>query len=279
MGCVSAVDQTSKAQRNTAATKQSVASSEADTASTPQATPPIATATGTATGTPKGTSASAQQAVTKDAADSPTTLVATQSAMATKAQQASENGTSTGATGTTGNGAGASTPAITFLSMDDVASDSDMFPGMVVHVKGFGRRIDYVHETIAEERQSMLAALQGVGTVVWDGDSLNADSFTALIPDITPRPASFVAFLKRADRERKRFVAAWTKFAEQVTSDGARFTCVLCDGIESYEQLGNVALLKTKAQKVHVFGVGPVVEKEMEMAPSEVEFVKYRVHR
>ena len=101
------------------------------------------------------------------------------------------------------------------------AGQNDPAAGSVVHLKGFGLRVQVSDE---DNRRSHAECLQFLlkrraSTIVWDGDNFSPESFTRLLVDLFDamqqqsdadeagaQPIKFAAFLREEDRDRFRKV-------------------------------------------------------------------------
>lgn len=175
---------------------------------------------------------------------------------------------------------GAALPATTRIKYHETA-----FPGLdegktAVHVKGFGRSLDFSDANTAAAEKLMIDMLveRAPDCLVFDGDDLRPDSFTAVIPKVArlvdPRP-QVVAFLRREDANR--FAASWE--FEQPDLDLDRLDVYLQPDSLNWQELGEAALLQTGATDAYCLGGGPTLEFEFETCPETVRFHLFSVTR
>mmetsp|Transcript_114824 Transcript_114824/g.214932 ORF Transcript_114824/g.214932 Transcript_114824/m.214932 type:complete len:255 (-) Transcript_114824:261-1025(-) len=141
--------------------------------------------------------------------------------------------------------------------------------GQVVHIKGFGSKIDFSDaETaaLADRFVEFVASELKPDTLVWDGDSFGDDSFTTLVVRLRRRTnAELVMFLRNADKDKDRVNGSWPALCLPTT-------CFLCASDIKFDELGAIALAKTQSKSVASFGGGVVVKEEFERASKEIMF-------
>lgn len=140
--------------------------------------------------------------------------------------------------------------------------------GKIVHLKGFGSRIDFKDSATAAMLDSAVEFFIGLGadTLVWDGDSYTEDSFTYLIPFIYRRiELKLVMFLRDKPKDRKRVNKTWLPV-------GLPFFCYLCPADIKFDALGAIALTASGSKEVVSFGGGAVLKAEFERASKDIMF-------
>ena len=156
---------------------------------------------------------------------------------------------------------------------------------LVVHLKGFARDLDFAAPATAALARAAVRRVVGMveraggapGVLVWDGDSLDPASFSALVPRLHAACASgghavrLAAFLRRCDRGR--FERSWGVASLPIT-------VFLCPAELDWKELGNVALRATQARDVVCFGGGRITRAECEAADHRVrgEHVRFHVY-
>lgn len=166
--------------------------------------------------------------------------------------------------------------------------------GRVVHFKGFGRNIAFEEAESAALAECAVAAVVELrpDTLVWDGDSHHADSFTALIPRIWSICApQLVMFLRDHEQDRQRVQHSWPSIAFDSASSSTAGTrrpslrdevvgecwpvgieCFLVKAGIRFDELGHLAMQATKGKDVVSVGGGPVVCSEFAATPSDVTY-------
>jgi hypothetical protein len=152
---------------------------------------------------------------------------------------------------------------------------------MAIHIKGYGRGIDFTSQATQRLAQAVVAHVvaQKPQTIVWDGDSYHPSSYTALLPRIraallaADHRAVFVAYLKH--RDEARFAASWQSAPEGFAVDKIEFQRNDID----FTELGVIALAATQSKNVVCFGGGPVVGSEFAHADPSVQFHWWPVER
>jgi len=165
--------------------------------------------------------------------------------------------------------------SITFRDVSEcIAADL----GRVVHIKGFGLRIAFEDEETASWGDCAVSAVSELkpDTLVWDGDSFHADSFTALVPRIwrscAPR---LVMFLRDKEKDRKRVQESWPSvpFIGEANEDSSQnIDCFLLQADIKFDRLGQLALQATQAKDVIAVGGGPVVWNEFAAGSTDVTY-------
>jgi len=147
--------------------------------------------------------------------------------------------------------------------------------GRTIHFKGFAARVNFEEEDTLTETKNTIDFFKNAtpDTVVWDGDNLEPDSFTALIPEIyhSARPR-LVMFLRDTPEERQRVKSSWKETLLPIT-------CFLLSADLTFEQLGAEALKATQSKIVFCFGGGLVLQKEWQAASKDIRFVLARTCR
>lgn len=145
--------------------------------------------------------------------------------------------------------------------------------GKTIHYKGFAARVNFADEDTQKCKRDVLQYFKAErpDTVVWDGDSYQEDSFTAMIPDIYDKiHPRLVMFLRDDPEDKKRVLETWSP-------TGLPILCYLLSAQLNFEQLGREALQATQSKKVLCFGGGGVLEQEYlyyyQTAPEDIEFV------
>jgi hypothetical protein len=91
-----------------------------------------------------------------------------------------------------------------------------------VHIKGFGSRLQFGDPATEEMVADILSSLTRAKLVVWDGDPLRPDSFTALIPKVVALQRSLgknvrlAAFRRDNPESVASFKNSWVEFARQL---------------------------------------------------------------
>ena len=188
---------------------------------------------------------------------------------------------------------------ITFTELAEAKAKLEALPRPIVHYKGFAARLcqpvtisppslgkaadfgkpDPVNLCAETESgvEALLRAVAGLGarTLVWDGDGLEDDSFTALIPllatDVLP-DLKLCAFLH--EKRREKFIKAWSGFADAagkqidvyiVPPPGAEeLKLIEKDHTRKFTALGIAGLRATAASEVVCLGGGAVLKSEYE---------------
>lgn len=149
--------------------------------------------------------------------------------------------------------------------------------GKIIHYKGFAARVNFADEDTQKCKRDVLQYFKAEcpDTVVWDGDSYQEDSFTAMIPDIYDKiHPRLVMFLRDTPEEKKRALETWSP-------TGLPIVCYLLN-VQNWRQLGREALQATQSKKVLCFGGGEVLEQEYKAAVNaneNIEFVLVCIRR
>lgn len=185
-------------------------------------------------------------------------------------------------------------PVIKFMELSAAAENLAAQPRPLVHIKGFASGlllpdaprlppdantagVDLAAQRSRTEKAAkvLLAAVKKSGgrTIVWDGDGLAADSFTALIPQLweTDPSLKLVAFLHETRKDK--FLASWSDFAKRAGSITVYIVppYVGSDHTRKYADLGISALRATGSTSVFCFGGGKVLCSEHEIARKELK--------
>lgn len=148
--------------------------------------------------------------------------------------------------------------------------------GRTVHLKGFAARVDFtdpVTEALSNLAVDFICDTLNPDTLVWDGDSYQHDSFTALIPRIWHRSRPRLAmFLRDRDEDKARVDQCWPPLQLPITR-------YLCDAKVDFRELGIAGLSCTQSKVAVCLGGGDVVTREFREAPEDVSFYVLPVTR
>eukprot|EP01083_Nonionella_stella_P229301 811765_1 len=161
-------------------------------------------------------------------------------------------------------------------------------PSPIIHFKGFGRYINFKNSKTKKLRsdciETICALLENGGSLIWDGDSYNNDSFTFIIPllfdelfkirnmhkneennALTNKQKQwlFLAFIKETDVSR--FIHSWSnklRISKYNKNLCINFELKPLTQIQNFIELGIEAINITKSQIVICFGGGYVVQHE-----------------
>ena len=154
----------------------------------------------------------------------------------------------------------------------------DASRNIIIHLKGFASYLEFNKHIETRNLGDFLVAFVAekltkdflTVTIVWDGDTYNQNSFTALIPRlckaVLPRKTFLVAFVQRCDKYNTKdsFLKSWG-------GTGMPITLYLTQNFGGYESndpfalLGQFALNCTGSECVVSFGGGNCVKQEYEL--------------
>ena len=149
--------------------------------------------------------------------------------------------------------------------------------GGTLHLKGFGRNINFANEHIAETSKKMIQCIADwqPARLVFDGDDFRDDSFTKLIPEafhLMGAEVDIVAFLQECDA--RRFCKSWA-------STGLQITLCICEleDQNDWAALGAHALSVTGATEVMCLGGGKILGEEKNRCSPNVNFNMFAISR
>lgn len=149
--------------------------------------------------------------------------------------------------------------------------------GSTLHVKGFGRGIDFTNAHIADISKKMTQCILDwqPARIVFDGDDFREDSFTRLILEVVQKigaEVEIVAFLQECDT--RRFCKSWA-------ATGLQITICICEleDQNDWPALGVYALSVTGATEVMCFGGGETIKEEKKRCGVDVKFHMFAISR
>ena len=149
--------------------------------------------------------------------------------------------------------------------------------GGTLHVKGFGRGIDFKNAHIADTSKKMMQCILDwqPARIVFDGDDLRDDSFTRLILDLVNQMGAevdIVAFVQECDTSR--FCKSWA-------GTGLQITLCICEleDQNDWAALGAHALSVTGATEVMCLGGGKILGEEKNRCSPNVNFNMFAISR